>query len=162
MKNLFVKVRESDGDYLRMDVRPVLPVLGVAAGMIVGLIVALSGLQQHLGVMLVVASPLAGSYAPKRMVVLDRATDELMVYKRGRLAAATGPAEVSCKLSEIAAVEVVGSKLDERKVRTELLLAGDKRLAIERPFSVFAAKQHALAAALRGFLFETADETECR
>jgi hypothetical protein len=155
LKKLFVKVRESDAEYLQMDVRPVLPVLGVVVGIVVGLVVAISGLQPYLGVMLIVAGPLAVSYAPKKTVVLDRKADGLAVYKRGRLAAATGPAEASCKLSEVTAVEVVSSKSDQRKVRTELVLADDKRLAIERPFSVFAAKHQVIAATLRSFLFET-------
>ena len=159
MQKRFVKIRESDTDYLQMDVRPVLPVVGVAAGMLVGLIVTISGLEPYMGLMLVVVSPLAASYAPKKTVVLDRAADKLAIYKRGRLAAATGPPEVSCTLSEITAVEVVASKSDKRKVRTELVLADDKRLAIERPFSVFAAKHQMVVAVLQGFLSQTPSET---
>ena len=159
MQKRFVKIRESDADYLQMDVRPVLPVVGVAAGMLVGLIITISGLEPYVGLMLVVVSPLAASYAPKKTVVLDRAADKLAIHKRGRLAAATGPPEVSCTLSEITAVEVVGSKSDKRKVRTELVLADDKRLAIERPFSVFAAKHQVVAAALQGFLWPAPSET---
>ena len=149
--------------------RPVASTYAAGGVAILGIVLIVSGLSGSVGMLALLGAALVSSYLPRRSLVLNRETGQLLVIRRGRMTGGLAPAEVECALGDIAAVEVAQQGTDasggdaatgsagdpaggRAATRCELLMTDGSRVPIERAFARTPRKHQVMREQIEGFL----------
>ena len=161
MKSYFARVVRAEPDFRHIVLRPVASTYAAVGVAVIGVTLVVSGLSSVVGMLALLGAALASSYLPRRSLVLNRETGQLLVIRRGRMTGGVAPAEVECALSDIAGVEVAQqggdaaggeSAGDRAATRCELVMNDGSRVPIERAFTQTPRKHRVIREQIEGFL----------
>lgn len=165
MTSFFARVVRDEPNFRHIMLRPVASTYAAGGVAILGIVLIVSGLSGSVGMLALLGAALVSSYLPRRSLVLNRETGQLLVIRRGRMTGGLAPAEVECALGDIAAVEVAqqgtdasggdaatGSAGDPAATRCELLMTDGSRVPIERAFARTPRKHQVMREQIEGFL----------
>lgn len=156
MSSFFARVVRAEPDFLHIVLRPVATTYAAGGVVVMGVLLLVSGLSGFAGVLALLSATLISSYLPRRSLVLNRETGQLLVIRRGRMTDGLAPAEVECSLGDIAGVEVMQQGADASggrpAMRCELLMKDGSWLPIERAFRRVPRKHQVIREQIEGFL----------
>ena len=170
MKSYFARVVRAEPDFRHIVLRPVASTYAAGGLAVLGLLLLVSGVSGFAGMLALMGSAVVSSYLPRRSLVLNRETGQLLVIRRGRMTVGLPRPDVECALGDIAGVEVTaqgadaegaGSAGGRAATRCELLMNDGSRLPIERAFTRTPRRHQVIREQIEGFLRQArAESTE--